>query len=151
DRANYITTYTYGQVPAGVQTGVGAQFGNFPGNFTVIENLTSDSFLVRGAEFNTRCNINALQLIPRVTAGPATIDPVADSPVVANGTARFRAQVSGRVPFSYRWRKNGVDLSDGGNISGATTATLTVSNVTAADVAAYSLAVTNPIGVAISS
>ncbi|MDB6112097.1 MAG: Immunoglobulin I-set domain protein [Pedosphaera sp.] len=151
DRANFISTYAYGQVPFSVQTGVDARFGNFPGNYTVIENLTSDSFLVRGAEFDTRCNINALQIIPRATAGPATIAELANAPVLVSGTARFRAQVGGRVPFTYRWRKNGIDLSDGGKISGSTTATLTVSNVTAADVAAYSLAVTNPTGVAISS
>jgi hypothetical protein len=151
DRANFINTGLYAQVPLFVQTGLASQFGNFPGNYAVFENLTSDTFLVRGAEFNTRCTINALQIIPRATAGPATIAPLYDAPVLTNGTARFSALVAGRVPFTYRWRKNGTDLSDGGNISGSTTTTLTVSNVAAADVASYSLAVTNPTGVAISS
>ena len=96
--------------------------------------------------YNTRSVINAIQIIPRATAGPATIAPVANVPVFTNGTAQFRAVVSGRTPFSYQWKKNGTPLVNGGNISGANTATLTVANVTAADAANYTLVVTNPNG-----
>lgn len=40
------------------------------------------------------------------------------------------------APLSYQWRKNGVDLTDGGTITGATTANLNISS-TAADDAGY--------------
>jgi hypothetical protein len=150
DRANFITTGVFTGVPASVQGGQLAQRGNFQGNYAVFESLTNNSFLLRTAEFNSRSPINAIQLIPRATAVPATIYPLADAPVYAGGTATFRATVSGAHPMTFQWRKGGVDLNDGGNISGATTATLTIVNASAADVGAYTLVVTNPNGVATS-
>jgi hypothetical protein len=150
DRANFTATLTYAQVPLFVQSGVAAQFGNFPGNNAVFTSLTNDTFLLRTAEYNTRSVINAIQIVPRATAGPASIAPLADVPVFTNGTAQIRAVVGGRTPFTYQWQKNGVNLVNAGNISGANTATLTVANVTTADVANYRLLVTNPNGVATS-
>ncbi len=47
-------------------------------------------------------------------------------------------------PAPYRWRRNGQPLSDGGNISGATTTTLTINPVSASDEAVYDLQVTSP-------
>ncbi|WP_168191367.1 MULTISPECIES: LamG-like jellyroll fold domain-containing protein [Antarcticibacterium] len=44
----------------------------------------------------------------------------------------------------YRWRKNGVPLSDGGNISGATTAELTISNQTPDDSGSYDVVISSP-------
>ncbi|EEF57829.1 LamG-like jellyroll fold domain-containing protein [Pedosphaera parvula] len=151
DRANFTTTGAYAQVPLFVQSGGGAQFGNFPGNYAVFTSLTNDTFMLRDEEFNTRSVINAIQIIPRATAGPATIAPLPDAPTLAHGTVQLRGVVAGRLPFSYQWKKNGVNLANVGNISGANTATLTISNVTAADVAGYTLVVTNPGGVATSS
>jgi hypothetical protein len=152
DRTNFIAAVAYAEVPATVNGGPVSQRGNFQGNYMVFNSLTNDTFLIQTAEFNTRAPINAIQIIPRATRLPAQIDPLPAAPkVLPGGTLRLRAQVAGLVPFSYRWQKNGGELSDGGNISGATTATLTVANVSAGDVAAYSLVVTNPSGVVTSS
>src|SRR5262249_32218115 len=129
-----------------------AQRGNFQGNYVVFNSITNDSFLLRKNQFNTRIPINAVQIIPRVTPLTAQIDPLPATPrVFPNGTARLRGQVAGVLPFSYRWQKNGADLTDGGNISGSTTATLVIANVTAGDLASYSLVVTNPGGVVTST
>jgi hypothetical protein len=46
-------------------------------------------------------------------------------------------------PLVYRWRKNGTPLTDGGNISGVLTDSLTISNVAAGDAGSYPLVVTN--------
>lgn len=43
----------------------------------------------------------------------------------------------------YQWRRAGTNLIDGGNISGATSAMLSISNALGADAAAYSVAITN--------
>jgi Immunoglobulin I-set domain. len=51
----------------------------------------------------------------------------------------------------FHWRKNGVNLFDGGNISGATTTSLAINNVQAADLAAYSVSVSNSFGGVVSS
>jgi serralysin len=48
---------------------------------------------------------------------------------------------------SYRWRKNGVDLSDDGRVSGSTTDTLQISSTVMADAGSYTLAATNGCGV----
>ena len=44
--------------------------------------------------------------------------------------------------MSYQWRKGGINLSDGGNISGVTTATLTINNVATADEGSYDVVIT---------
>jgi alpha-tubulin suppressor-like RCC1 family protein len=58
-------------------------------------------------------------------------------------TASFSVIASGSSPLRYQWRKNGTDLVNGGNISGATTPTLTVSSVQPSDAASYTVLVRN--------
>jgi len=158
DRFNYVSTFTYTPVPLTVYgssialSGQVSQRGNFQGNYVVFNSITNDSFLLRRSLFNTRIPINAVQIIPRLTPLKAQIDPLPATPrVFQNGTARLQAQVAGVLPFSYRWQKNGADLADGGNLSGATTSTLVISNFSGGDAASYSLVVTNPGGVVTST
>ncbi len=55
-------------------------------------------------------------------------------------------------PFGYQWFKNGTNaLVDGGNVSGATTETLTLTNVLAADEGEYSVSISNEVAVVTSS
>ncbi len=61
--------------------------------------------------------------------GPSIPSQPQSLALLAGRTARFSVTASGDPPLSYRWRRNGANLSDGGNISGVTTPTLTVSNV----------------------
>lgn len=65
-------------------------------------------------------------------------------------TASFSVVSSGTQPLNYQWRKNGANISNGGSVSGADTATLIISNVQAADVASYDVVVSNPAGSATS-
>jgi uncharacterized repeat protein (TIGR02543 family) len=74
-----------------------------------------------------------------------TVQPVAQS-IVSGKNATFSVTVSGTDPISYQWQKNGSNLSDGGNISGSTTATLTISNPQATDAGSYSVIVINNVG-----
>jgi hypothetical protein len=81
-----------------------------------------------------------------VQAIPPTIVTEPVSRVLYPGrTARFRAIVTG-TPLTYQWRKNGANLTNGGNVSGALTDTLVISNVGDGDVAAYTLVVTSSAG-----
>jgi hypothetical protein len=58
--------------------------------------------------------------------------PVSQS--VATGQAAvFSVTADGHGPFAYNWRKNGSTLSDGGTISGSSTATLTINAATVDD------------------
>jgi uncharacterized protein (TIGR02597 family) len=86
-------------------------------------------------------------LIATVSVNDLTITLQPASQVAALGSnATFHVGATGIAPFSYRWLKNGIDLSNGGNIANADTSALTISAISAADVATYSVRVTNGIG-----
>lgn len=65
--------------------------------------------------------------------------------VVLSNNALFSVTAQGTQPFQYQWRFEGVNLPD------ATNATLTVSNVQAADAGLYSVRVSNSLGATNSS
>jgi hypothetical protein len=113
--------------------------------------LSADSLLVRSAEFNTRCGITAIQIVSRATPIGAAIDLLPASQVYTGGRASFRASVAGVVPFTYQWQKNGAPLSNGGNISGSTNATLNITGVSAPDAGNYSVIVSNASGIVTST
>jgi len=59
-----------------------------------------------------------------ITAQPQS--PLPNCP--AGGASAITVGVSGTGPFTYRWQENLSDVADGGPYSGATTATLTITN-----------------------
>lgn len=71
---------------------------------------------------------------------------ITDHPKLAiqsvNGTAQFSATATGTA-LSYQWRKDGVALTNGGGISGATTNSLTVDPISGADFGYYDVVVTS--------
>jgi hypothetical protein len=73
-----------------------------------------------------------------------------DRTVDFGGTARFSVVASGSGTLTYQWQRNGADITDGGSFSGATTQTLTISNVNPNLEAAYRCVVTGDCGVATS-
>lgn len=66
-------------------------------------------------------------------------------------TVTFTVSPTGSAPFTYKWRRNGSPLNDGGNISGSANIVLTVANVADTDAASYSVIVSNAVGSAASS
>lgn len=67
-----------------------------------------------------------------------------------NLTASFVA-IPGESITGYQWKKNGVNLSNGGNVSGATSANLQIANLASSDFGSYSVEVTSTCGVGINS
>ena len=61
----------------------------------------------------------------------------------AGSTAMFTATAFHPESLNYQWQKNGTNLVDGNNISGATNSTLTIASVSDADAASYSAVVSN--------
>lgn len=47
---------------------------------------------------------------------------------INNSVHQFTVSVCGTGPFTYQWKENSVNISDGGVYSGANTATLTITN-----------------------
>jgi probable HAF family extracellular repeat protein len=111
-------------------TGVGA--GNVGSYFAVITNMAG-SAVSAGA---------ALAL-----AGPPVItqQPV-DALVDFGQTAQISVVAVGAGNLTYQWYADGVPMQDGGSVSGSATATLTISNVSEADVALYTVVVGNQAG-----
>jgi alpha-tubulin suppressor-like RCC1 family protein len=89
-------------------------------------------------------NVTVL-LPPSITSQPASLMQIQGS------TASFTAAVAGSPPFSYQWLYKGSPLTDGGQISGATTTNLTISNLQLTNSGYYVLFVTNPVGAATSA
>ncbi len=74
---------------------------------------------------------------PIITTQPLT------QTVLAGSAATFTVGAVGDQPFYYQWMKNGTNLTDGGNVFGSATGTLTVSGATAADAGTYSVEVSD--------
>ena len=78
---------------------------------------------------------------------PAVITRLSVNQTNAVGpTASFAVEVAGNVPLSYQCRRQGTNLVDAGCVSGVTTTNLLFANVQLADVAGYSVVVTNAYG-----
>ncbi len=71
---------------------------------------------------------------------------VPDASVVVGSAGELQALTGGFGPLTYQWRRNGVPLSDGGPISGATTPILTIDPATFADADSYDVVVTDSCG-----
>jgi len=80
------------------------------------------------------------------TAAPQITSPPANRRVVVGSNVRFSVAVFGAAPLWYQWRKDGRDLTDGGNVSGSAARILALTNVTSADLGAYSVSVSNALG-----
>jgi len=125
--------------------------------FTILSNDGADAVagtfagLPEGASF--ALGSNALQIsyaggdgndvtltsVPCVS--PAASNPT-DQVVCPGGTATFSIMAIGVGPLAYQWRHFGMPLSDGGKVSGATTPTLTITNVAVFEEGSYDCVVT---------
>ena len=74
----------------------------------------------------------------QITGGPV------DQSVYSGGNAIFTVATSGDGPLTYQWQQDGINLTNGSGISGATSATLTISNATLGDAAFYDVLISNP-------
>ena len=61
-------------------------------------------------------------------------------------TATFFVSVFGTAPFTFQWQRNGTNLMNGGNISGATSSNLTLNPALPSDAGSYTVVISNPAG-----
>ncbi len=87
-------------------------------------------------------NAAALEVFPALSI----IRHPASQSACTGGSASFSVTAEGTPPPSYQWRKDGAALSDGGNVSGATTAMLTINPAGVADAGNYDCLVSNLCG-----
>ncbi|HWA29281.1 MAG TPA: immunoglobulin domain-containing protein [Lacunisphaera sp.] len=84
--------------------------------------------------------------VPVPLSPPVFLTHPASQSVNTGDNATFTATVNSSTPVTYQWQKDGALLLNGGSVSGATTATLTLTSVTSADIGNYALVATNSAG-----
>jgi Leucine-rich repeat (LRR) protein len=84
-------------------------------------------------------------VLPSITTGPSSQTVIAGSNVV------FNVVGTGTLPLSYLWLANGIPVPNAGNVSGATTPTLTITAAQPFNAAAYAVVITNVAGTVTSS
>ena len=121
-----------------------------------------DSALIQGSDGNlygtTYSGGNSNSTYPygmgtifRILIPPSIVNQPLNTTNAAGSTALFNIQATSLNPISYQWYKNGTLLTDGANISGSKTNTLTISSVSDYDVATYSAIVSTSVSSVISS
>jgi len=120
---------------------------NSNGGFVYVPNTNfsgTDRFTYTANDGKT--NSTAATVTLTITTGPAiTGQPVSQTAVVGTNTSFFVA-ASGTAPLRYQWRRNGTNLTDGGNILGATASALTLAGVQTNDAGNYQVVITNSVG-----
>jgi hypothetical protein len=113
--------------------------------------------LLIGGVFSRAGNVSCANIASAVRARAVSVVEQPENVRACNGSdAVFTLRVDAVPAPTYRWRRNGVLLSDGTNASGATvrgalTPTLEIAGATAAEIGTYSCVLTHPCGVVISA
>ena len=99
-----------------------------------------------GHGLTTDCDGNGVPDTCEVGLTPSITQPPTPQTAYVGQSTGFAVTATGFGALSYQWRKDGVDLSDGGNLSGAATAALTINPVGFADAGNYDAVVTSACG-----
>jgi subtilase family serine protease len=86
-----------------------------------------------------------------VATSPQIVTQPTNQSSLPGSKVTFTVSATGAASLNYQWQKNGSVLHNGGNIFGSTTTSLTVSNISTADVGNYSVTVSNPYGSVVST
>ena len=81
-----------------------------------------------------------------VNGPPVILSSPASVAVNLGGTTNFTVSATGPGPISYQWRRNGINLVDGGAYSGTGTARLAITGITGALEGSYDVIVSNAFG-----
>ena len=131
-------TANYGQYISGVSYNPGGT----PIQFSVARVLYGDPTLITDLTVSQTLNADTTLTVSFGSLSPAfSVEPTNQS-VVTGSTVTFSGAAAGRQPMTYQWQR------DDTNIDGATSASLTLTNVQPADVGRYSLIAQNAFGIA---
>jgi alpha-tubulin suppressor-like RCC1 family protein len=109
------------------------------GTYTVTVSNPAGSLTSSGA------SLSLTPSVPVITMQPASVG------ASVGGSAQFTVAAVGTKPLSYQWYYNGNPLTGGGTISGVTTATLTLSDVSPTEFGNYYVLINNSRGTTTSS
>ena len=109
---------------------------------------TYDVVVSNGVTPDATSNPVALTVTP---VAPSIVTPPTAQSTTVGSNVTFTVVAGGSTPFTYQWRKGGTALVNGSTVSGATTASLTLTGVTLADAGNYDVVVTNGVNPAATS
>ncbi len=135
-------TYQYGFNPAATNwntltiTGTGAIIGGQAAG-ALTGNITGTGLVMaHNTATGSDMNFQNFEVITNAAVGtPPQIGLNIPLPVsvASGGGASFGVSATGTQPLTYSWTTNGVLVANGGRVSGATTATLTIANLKSTD------------------
>lgn len=96
-------------------------------------------------------SVTSSSVLTVISCGPSITRQPSSVSTLAGRAASFSVTASGSGPLTFQWRKNGVNLSNGGNIVGATTPALTINSVTSSDAGSYDVVVNGVCSPAVTS
>ncbi len=96
--------------------------------------------------------VRSADAVLSVTSSPPfiTVQPTNQS-VAPGATVIFAVTAFGNLPLSYQWQRDGTNLADGGNLSGAASSTLTLFDVVEANSGTYAVIVSNALASVVST
>jgi hypothetical protein len=139
--------------PSLAYTNIGKLADGGPVNWVQFELYNTDSDWypspVAGAQ-RTDFYVSSLTITTIQPVPPEIIQQPRSVLIFPGRTAHFSVEPIGS-PLAYQWRRNGTNLVNGGNISGAQSDNLVIAGVSGADVATYTVVITNTVGAVTSS
>lgn len=109
----------------------------FSSSITLSGVQIADSGTFSVVVFNSHGSVSSQSALLTVIVPPSITTQPLSQVVISGDTVTFSVAASGSAPLSYQWRYNG------GNISGATTASYVISNVQATQAGSYTVVVAN--------
>ncbi len=95
--------------------------------------------------------VQTRQAVLDVVTPPVITEQPTNEALLIGMTGNFSVGIAPDSLMFYQWQLNGTNLTDGGQISGSATSTLTITNVKALNAGAYSVILSNAAGVLASS
>ena len=132
---------TYQWRKGGVNLVNGGNISGATSNTLTISAATASNIGTYDVLVTGNCTLASTTATLSLYASPSITTQPVNKIACIGSTATFNVVASGDG-LSYQWRKGGIDLTNGGNISGATTNTLTITGVGAGDGASYDVVVT---------
>jgi uncharacterized repeat protein (TIGR03803 family) len=142
DNGIYLTNLTDGGNLSGSASSLLTISNVSSANVGIYSVIVSNS---AGVTVSSNATLTILPFRPVIVAEPAGASALAGQTIV------LAVGAVGNQPLSYQWQESGTNLSDGGNLSGSSTGSLTFQNITAANAGTYSVVVSNSFGTAASS
>ena len=149
------TNITNGGRVSGAQTtltGAGNIYGSTVSVLTISNVAAADGgnySLVASNAAGVAVSSNAVLAI--TPSGPVIISQPASQTVLVGATVQLAVTVDGTAPFTYQWKQNGTNLTDGGAVSGSVTPILTINGASSASMGTYTVVVSNAISTATST